>query len=589
LLAMLMLASSHTGYGQEIGRKQIDSVCAIGFDKTVADPGRMAEVFRQHYDAAAALGYKQGMAALLSRLSLASYYLGKYDRSTSYSLQAIDIFEELGDSTSLGTEYCGLGYRMKRRDLDKAFGYMRPGIAILARAPNRRPYGEQVNNFGVLFEMRGDIDSAIYFYNLSASIKKELGDSMGMAYSYNNIFQALLISSRHDSALHYLDRSTAIRKKLGDELGITENYTLYGDYYFNQGNYPAAIESFEAALQRSRAHGYIYLIQYTASYIAQCYEKMGKKAEALDYYKIYTQFKDSLTNTETNKAIAELEIKFETEKKEKELTQHKAELAQTELEVKQRNYLLGGLGLVLLFIIIISYYIYRQQKFKQERLIRENQLKDEISRITLANKLQDERLRISRDLHDNIGSQLTFIISSLDNLSVMLKNADERTTGRIKKINEFTRDTITQLRDTIWAMNREQITFQDLRERLVNYIARAEAAQQSVSLELDADIQENTVFSSMQGMNVFRVIQEATNNAIKYARPSVISVSMQCAGGSLSVNISDNGEGFDPAVTAAGNGLMNMKRRIEDVSGRLEIDSIPGKGTMVRFTVPLNN
>jgi signal transduction histidine kinase len=573
---------------QAISKQAIDSVVALPSDKVANDPAAMAELFSTYYKAAEASGYKQGMAKLLSRLSLANYYLGKYEKSTDYSLRAIDLFEELKDTASLGNQYCELGYELKRRDLDKAFTYMRTGLGLLERSRNRKLLGDQFNNFGVLFEMKGNIDSAIYFYRTSAEIKKESNDNTSISFSYNNIFQALLISNHTDSALYYLDQSTALRQQLGDEFGLTENYTLYGDYYFQLKRYAESAANYRTAMERSLKLRYTYLVQYTAKRVAECYELMNEPAQAIAYFKIYSQYKDSLTNIETNKAIAGLEIQFESEKKEKELAQHKAVLAETELKVKQRNYVLAGLALVIVFIIVLAWYIYKQQRFRQERLLRESQLKDQIAQITLSNKLQEERLRISRDLHDNIGSQLTFIISSLDNLSILVRHKDESITGRIKNVAHFTRDTITQLRDTIWAMNKEQITGADLQERLINYIARAEEAQGEMKVSLKTAIPAGVHLSSIQGMNIFRVIQEATNNALKHAKASAIVVSMEQQDNALKVNIHDNGKGFDAEAIAGGYGLMNMQKRIKEIGGTFEMRSSTGTGTSIDFSVPVN-
>ena len=80
--------------------------------------------------------------------------------------------------------------------------------------------------------------------------------------------------------------------------------------------------------------------------------------------------------------------------------------------------------------------------------------------------MQEQRLRISRDLHDNIGSQLTFIISSIDNLKFVTKDVNEKLKDKLSSISSFTSDTIFQLRDTIWAMNKSEITIEDLHARI---------------------------------------------------------------------------------------------------------------------------
>jgi signal transduction histidine kinase len=582
LFISLSCFSSSLLLGQNPLKAKIDSIGDLSYSQLTANPEKSIASLLFYLDQAQKSNYKHGVAKLSSHLGLSYYILGKYEKSTEYRLKAINIYENLNDKTSVGNEYCALGYEMKRRDLVKAFQYMRLGLKIFANSNNQSALGHNYNNYGVLYEMRGDIDSAIYYYKASIATKKKNNDLVGISYSLNNIFQAMLINKQAD-AISYLDSSTRIREKLNDEFAIIENYVSYGDYYFVFKQYEKACKYFELVLNRSQGK-YIYLVQYSSKFLAESLEALGKPAEAIKYFKVYIQFKDSLTNVETNKSIASMEIQFETEKKEKEIALQKARLAQVALEVKQRNYLLFALAFVIIFIISGGLYIYKQQKFKQEKLLQEALLKDQIANITLTNKLQEERLRISRDLHDNIGSQLTFIISALDNVSFLLKNADEAVAKRIKQINLFTTDTISQLRDTIWAMNKEHITSEDLKSRIINYISRLDLPQ-APTINFNDNLSPEIAYKSIQGMNIFRVIQEATNNALKHAKASEINIHLSENSNHLFVTIADDGMGYDGSLQG-NNGLINMKKRIEEINGELKIESNPGKGTKVLFSAP---
>src|SRR5690606_7568364 len=135
------------------------------------------------------------------------------------------------------------------------------------------------------------------------------------------------------------------------------------------------------------------------------------------------------------------------------------------------------------------------------------------------NSLQEQRLTISRDLHDNIGAQLTFIISSIENLQYGFKITNEKLTNKLTNISSFTKETIYELRDTIWAMNKDKISLEDLQIRTTNFIEKAAIASEGMELKFDVDpeLNKDTTFTSVQGMNIYRIIQEAINNALKYA------------------------------------------------------------------------
>lgn len=581
----LLLAASAIAQGGV--RHQVDSVIAIRFEEIVAHPSQSAETFEKYIQLADAEGYAEGVVKLYTKLTLAHYYMGNYEKSTEYSLIATDLFNQLGMKAQMGNQLGETGYMMKRRDLDKAFEYMRQGLVLVKAHGDESLLARNYNNYGVLHEMKGDIDSALYYYKEGLRLVEKMGDTLGIPYSLNNIFEALLLANQPDSALPYLERTAEIRRKNKDEMGITESYVLYGDYYTKKGNLKKAVESYKEAMKRAKVHQYLYMMQYAAKRISESYEQMGDKASALDYYKLAAHYNDSLVNAETNKSIAELEIKFDTERKEKEIAQQKVVLAESAIKLKKRNEWIVGLAVSLLFILLAAWFIYQQQRLKQAKLIEENRLKDQIAQIKLVSELQEERLRISRDLHDNIGSQLTFIISSLDNLNFLLKKGERNVGERIEKINGFTRDTIAQFRDTIWAMNKEGITVEDIQSRMLNAIGKARETGNIPEVKFEIDVPSNYLFNGTQGINLFRIIQEALNNAIKYANASLVIIKFS-GDNDLIVSVMDDGVGFDAATGTTGNGLSFMKRRAREMNGEIEVASKPGDGTKVIVRVPKN-
>ena len=196
--------------------------------------------------------------------------------------------------------------------------------------------------------------------------------------------------------------------------------------------------------------------------------------------------------------------------------------------------------------------------------------------------MHEQRLTISKDLHDNIGSQLTFIISSLDNLKYF-EFAKDKLYEKFDAIGGFTKHTITDLRDTIWAMNKEEITFEDLKTRTTNFIEAAKASLLGIQFEFNYPYEFDTkALTSKLGIDVYRIIQEAVNNAVKHSRASVIKVNFEQEGKNVIVSIIDNGIGFDKATVAEGNGLQSMQKRAEAINAKFEITP-QEKGTKVNL------
>jgi signal transduction histidine kinase len=306
------------------------------------------------------------------------------------------------------------------------------------------------------------------------------------------------------------------------------------------------------------------------------------KLNQLDTVSLYVDklvvVNNQLLENSVVKQTAELETKYQTEKKEKLLLEKEA-------EAKQRNTLLIGISVLAFFIALIGYLIYRQQKQKNIQQAQEYKLKKAISKIENQNKLQEQRLNISRDLHDNIGAQLTFIISSVDNIKYAFDISNEKLDNKLSNISSFAKDTIIELRDTIWAMNSNEISFEDLEIRINNYIEKAKEAKDQISFSFAIDsVLKTQKLTSVQGMNIYRTIQEAVNNAIKYANASVISINAKQAENQLKIIIQDNGLGFDEATVEKGNGLKNMHKRIEEIGGEFHLSS-SNEGTRIEILI----
>jgi signal transduction histidine kinase len=287
-----------------------------------------------------------------------------------------------------------------------------------------------------------------------------------------------------------------------------------------------------------------------------------------------------LLNIENLKAVQEIQTKYQTAAKEKQLLQK-------ETEIKNSRNKLIVVSLLTMFSILIGFLIYRQQKLKNKQQEQEFELQSAISQIETQNKLHEQRLSISRDLHDNIGAQLTFIISSVDNLKFANAITDSKISNQLNKISDFTKDTIIELRDTIWAMNTNEFTFEDLRSRIFNFIEKAKAAKENIVFKFTIDEKLKDIkLSSLVGLNLYRTIQETINNSVKHSDGNQISVEVSESNDQIKIEISDNGKGFDIETIEIGNGLHNMEKRIEEVKGSFQIHSEPNKGTKTVVFLP---
>lgn len=561
----------------------IDSINSLSAITKQKDKSKLIPIYIQNAQVCKDKKLVFREALCYSNLSWCYFFNGNFDENVKYSLLAIKLFEKCKRTENLSREYGELGYRMNKRNFKKALYYMQKGMRISEKNKHTQPLLSIYNNYGTLKKNENQIDSALYYFTKCLQLKVQLNDEIGIPYSLNNIAEIKIEQKKFNEAKQLINKGFVLRKKLNDSYGISDSYAYLGDLFLAVAKYNEAIENYTLSLKIADEYGFNNLQRHGYLMLSQCFEKLNNSTEALLNYKKHIQFKDSILNKESNDKIAELEVKFDTKEKEKLLLEKEIEVQQSRMKLIVSFGLIG-------MTIVIGYFVYRQQKLKLKQQEQEFELKNAISEIETQNKLHEQRLAISRDLHDNIGAQLTFIISSVDNLKFGFPGMEQKIQNKLNAISDFTKMTIIELRDTIWAMNANEFRFDDLSARIFNFIEKAKSAKSEIQYKITIDEQVKQLkFSSLEGVNLYRTLQEAINNAIKYSECTELNVQVTRQDAILKIQIFDNGIGFDIETIDFGNGLFNMKKRIEDIGGEIQIDSLVHKGTSISIYLKTTN
>lgn len=522
-------------------------------------------------------------ASIYNNIGACNRSLGLYKESINYYLKALKIYENSNDLKRQATVDNNIGIVFSSLEqLDKAKLYHRKALELFTKVKDSKGLSESFNNLAMALATQDSMKAAMVYFRKSLAIEERLKDKKGIAESLNNVGTVHYYTQNIDSALFYFEKSAGIERELNNFSGAGESFNNIALVYLETKKFDRAKAFLDKAYEYSQKSKTVGNILITLENYQTYYEMTGDFASANAKMKAYYKLKDSVQTVSKSKDINELETKYQTAKKEKLLLEQEA-------QNKRKTTWLFGLAVLALFTACVGYLIFRQQKLKNKQQEQEFQLRTAIAQIETQNQLQEQRLSISRDLHDNIGAQLTFVISSVDNLKFGNRITDEKVTSQLTKISDFTKSTIVELRDTIWAMNTSEFTFDDLRSRIFNFIEKAKSAKEDIDFvfQVDENLKDRK-FSSIIGINLYRTMQEAVNNAVKYADATAISLSVQDSGNGIRIEIRDNGKGFDPENTDRGNGLYNMKKRIEEVGGQLEISSAIGQGTAIRILLSKN-
>jgi signal transduction histidine kinase len=487
-----------------------------------------------------------------------------------FKLSVQELKEGISKSIALSTtQYTAMLYpRLAYSYHD--MGLYEEGVAIgkqaidfLATTDYTKDLMSAINAVAINFDDWGKYDSALYYHYLNVDLGLEHTTANSAASTFNNIGNTYMKMDQLDSAEHYFIKSLEISKRtrrtnllatvltnLGD-ISLRKENLNQAKYFLDSAVYYA--ESDLMAPLEKRRDVYLVLSKY--------YKKKGDMSNAFNYQSQYYVYRDSMHNLEQIEEIKNLQLKAATAENEKKL-------AQADAQLKSRNlWIIAISGLLILTIILLrQFYLKRLQVAQEAKL-----------------KLQEERLRISRDLHDNIGAELTYISSVIDQRVFGLKDPEAKKEYEV--LSTSSRNAMTQLRETIWAIKTDEITINKFRNKL-NELSQKYTAGLGLTIAI-RNSGEDYLIAPAKVINLFRVCQEAINNAIKHSGSSQILIDINAEDYNLNLSISDNGKGFDLAHTKTGYGLQNMRERVEEIGGTFYIASSQQSGTHIQIKMAL--
>ncbi len=354
-------------------------------------------------------------------------------------------------------------------------------------------------------------------------------------------------------AKKYAEQSAAVAAKSGNKEAMIKARQTMAAYYSKTGNYPGAYHAMQEA-------GIL---------------------------------NDSLITEENIKQANNLGAIYENDKKEKEIMQLQADRKIQAVTVKQKSLLNTIFIIALTALLITGALLYRNVKHKQmlisqQQLIQQQkiiQLEKEKQLMAVEAMLQgqeEERARLAKDLHDGLGGMLSGIKISFSNMKEnMIMDA--------ANLADFEKS-IMRLDNTIEELRK--ISHNLMPEALVKFGLKNAVKDFCMSVQSEGSIKiiceqlgDERELGSIADVNVYRIIQELVNNAVKYAQPNQILVQLTKIPNKVLITVEDNGKGFDlkELEKSSGIGFANIKYRVNYLNGTIEINSKPGDGTTVNI------
>jgi ligand-binding sensor domain-containing protein/signal transduction histidine kinase len=203
------------------------------------------------------------------------------------------------------------------------------------------------------------------------------------------------------------------------------------------------------------------------------------------------------------------------------------------------------------------------------------------ARVARLRELERLRIQIASNLHDDVGARLTKVAMVTEWVDLETEETDRRKT-HIRTLSRTTREIIQAMDEIVWTINPKNDTLDNLATYIFQYAQEYfQNTGTRCRLDLPAELPECSV-STEDRHNLFMAVKEALNNVLKHARAAEVRITLAAANAMLTITITDNGRGFSTTEPhPLGNGLENMKQRLEQMGGRLSLESQPGKGTTI--------
>ena len=217
--------------------------------------------------------------------------------------------------------------------------------------------------------------------------------------------------------------------------------------------------------------------------------------------------------------------------------------------------------------------------------ISKNRYQKKLRKLQMEQEVQKEKQRLSRDLHDNLGSQITWLSNNINQLETA-QQQEQPVKQKLNRLKEGAGGLMNTLRETIWVLNKDRISCVDLFDKVVSHAVRYIEPYPSMQLQTEEKISSTIQLGSSQALQLFRICQEAITNSCKHAEATLLSIKANADKKHFSIVISDDGKGFDLNNENPGHyGLQNMKQRAEESNLQLKIESTPDKGTAITVSV----
>lgn len=559
------------------------------------------------------------------------FYAGRFDEGLAFYKSVLKEAERLKDTAMIGKVSANLSANFIRQNqYDSALTYLEYSLAIDLKNLDSNYIASDYNFFGICYnklKLYGKAKSELFkalrynsdpatkantYYNIANSCLKLMELDSAIFYSkksetiflqYNNEYGLLRLYSlfgtawqgkeQHAIAIDYFNKTIKLAEKRDDQRALSMAYNNLSASFFAKNEPEKAINYAKQALHINQQNNNVEFAINAAENLALAYALMKEVDSARAYLTVSDTMREKFLQNSYYDKLSDVEGRLKTAEKEKALAEEQIkseslakETAEAKLVAENRaKWIILLISLVVGIALLFG--IMRQRNKRRAQAEKDAAIIEERDRGTQAvfDAQEEERKRISKDLHDGVGQQLSGLKMAFQKLDGELSKELPEKQFEMQKLSKILSESADEVRSISHQMMPKALTELGLVEALDDMLSK--------SLGLNKIEYQFEHFGIAERLNerieisLYRVAQELVNNIIKHAKADNIAVQLFKNAGKVILVVEDNGIGVKPN-DSDGHGLLNMKSRINAVNGDMNLEPSPGSGTLATIRIPIS-
>lgn len=531
---------------------------------------------------------------------------GDYTRALNNYLESLKLNETIGASeTSLGSDYTQIGLLYSQQNYpERAIEFLERALVIYNKYQDPESKGIVLQNIGRAYEYMEVPDSALVYYDLAIKEFEITKNQKSLALTREYIGLIYLDIEDYQTALNYFTAALDFYESDNNKSNLSSIYSNIGATYNYLKDFRNGLTYNLKSLENAKEVDLLEMKERALLGIADSYGGLNNFKKAYEFRLAHAEVADSIFDIEKSRALEELITKYETEQKDAEIVLLSSEQAKIQAQIEQRNaenraQLIAIISLLVGIAGITLWVFYSTRKKRiiadQKELLFQSEIdglmeKQQLNSIGAMLEGQDkERKRLAAELHDRLGSILSLVKLYFSSLNDEIKEKQPDLYGSYKEGSEFLDDAFLEVRAIIKEMTEGKISGNGIVKDLQDLLTKIS----KLGIEIESKIELSKKLDSNIEMNVYRVIQEALSNSLKYSKADTIELILTDHE-HLSLTVKDNGIGFDSTGYKAQKesglesyGVENMENRVKLLGGNFTLNTKYGEGVTIDVQIPI--